>query len=256
MIHLLREQWGELLGALRFLTTLPLPHEKETNEWRLGGGFFPLVGLLLGGCLSILALLLGWRLSYLPLTALLIVAEIVLTGGLHLDGLMDSCDGLFGGHTRERRLEIMKDSRVGSFGVLGAICVVLLKWACLTGLPVTRMVPALLMTLTMSRWMMLLALFAYPNARPEGMGDAFRQRVTRGTLILAGVTALAVTLIVGFFLGPWGFLKGLQVFLLGTGFAFVLGWPFYRMIGGLTGDSYGAIVELAEVALLLLFLWL
>src|SRR3954468_15825082 len=119
------------LAALKFLTTLPVPLRKpvEAEDLARGGRYFPLVGLLLG---LILTLVYGLLILFLPsslVTLLLVIALLVLTGALHFDGFLDSCDGLFGYHSTERRLEIMRDSRVGTFGVAGGICLLALKYA-------------------------------------------------------------------------------------------------------------------------------
>src|SRR5437588_2259092 len=124
----LLDQYAELAVAVRFLSILPLPNplqrietgSETTSPARvvLGSGYFSLVGLLLGLLLSILVLLLDPLLPHLAVAALLVVALVLLTGGLHLDGLMDSCDCLFGVATTERRLEFMLDGRLGSFTVL------------------------------------------------------------------------------------------------------------------------------------------
>src|SRR5437764_12149887 len=123
-------QYREWVAAVRFLSVLPVPgrtqlFEKDEAGPRLvvGGAYFPLVGLLLASLLWLLVLLLTPFVPQLALAALLVVGLVILTGGLHLDGLMDTCDGLLGGSTCERKLEIMRDSRVGSFGMLGGACV-------------------------------------------------------------------------------------------------------------------------------------
>src|SRR5439155_7993505 len=185
-------QYMELVAAVRFLSVLPMPGRMQPLEkdetaphLAVGSTYFPLVGLLLGLLLSILTLLLDPLLPQLVVAALLVVALVLLTGGLHLDGLMDSCDGLFGGRTRERRLEIMRDSRVGSFGVLGGICVLLLKFACFASLAQHALFVALLVVLSSARWAMVLALRIFPSARPPGLGTPFRQTVTLQRLALA-----------------------------------------------------------------------
>src|SRR5215469_9955056 len=123
------DQYTELAAAVRFLSVLPVPGSAQLfdkNELSprlvIGCEYFPLVGLLLAVLLWLLALALTPLVPQLALAALLVVALVILTGGLHLDGLMDSCDGLFGGSTRERKLQIMDDSHLGSFGVLGGVC--------------------------------------------------------------------------------------------------------------------------------------
>jgi adenosylcobinamide-GDP ribazoletransferase len=157
---------------------------------------------------------------------------------------MDSCDGLFGGSTRERKLEIMRDSRVGSFGVLGGACVLLLKFAFFASLRERSLPFALLVTLPSARWAMVLALRMFPSARPAGLGAAFHQAITTEGVVLAGIVALAIVLVAGQ-------LIGLIVWVMVTVTTLVLGFWITRSIGGLTGDSYGAIAEVVEVVALL-----
>ncbi len=253
------DQYAELVAAVRFLSILPLPGISplfadepasfSSRRMFLGSGYFSLVGLVLGLLLSLLFLLLHLLLPSLAMAALLVVALVLLTGGLHLDGLIDACDGLFGGRTRERRLEIMRDSRVGSFGVLGGVCILLLKFAFFASLGEHAMYVALLCILPDARWSMILALRAFPSARPAGLGATFRQSVTLPRLCLAGGIALGIALSVGH-------LAGLLLWLAAGVTALVLGCWITRRIGGLTGDTYGAIAEITEVVALFLLLLL
>ena len=249
--RLFLSQYREVVAAVRFLSVLPLPgstqiFEKDEASPRLivGGAYFPLVGLLFASLLWSLVLLLTPFLPQMPLAALLVAGLVMLTGGLHLDGLMDSCDGLFGGSTRERKLEIMRDSRVGSFGVLGGACILLLKFALLASIRIHTLPLALLVALPSARWALVLALRVFPSARPSGLGSAFRQAVTTLQLVQAGIIALAIVLIAGRFLG-------LIVWMTASVVTLLLGWWITRSIGGLTGDSYGAIEEVGEVVALL-----
>jgi len=255
----LLDQYAELAAAVRFLSILPLPDPPQRIETGsettspvrvvLGSGYFSLVGLLLGLLLSILVLLLDPLLPHLAVAALLVVALVLLTGGLHLDGLMDSCDGLFGGRTPERRLEIMRDSRVGSFGVLGGVCALLLRFAFFASLERHALLLALLVVLPSARWAMVLALHIFPSARPRGLGVTFQQTVTLQRLVLAGSIAIIVALVLAHLAGAllWG---------AATLIALALGSWITRRIGGLTGDTYGAIAEITEVVMLLLLLFL
>src|SRR5712691_5682790 len=157
-------QYRELVAAIRFLSVLPTPgsallfdKDESTSRLVIGCEYFPLVGLLLALLLWLLVLLFAHLIPQLALAALLVVVLVILTGGFHLDGLMDTCDGLFGGRTPERRLEIMRDSRVGSFGVLGGVCALLLKFAFFASLERHALLVALLVVLPSARWPMLLA---------------------------------------------------------------------------------------------------
>src|SRR6266566_3238915 len=201
-------QYTEFAAAVRFLSILPMPgrtqlldKDEVTTRLVVGCEYFPLVGLLLALLLWSLVLLLAPLVPQLVLAALLVAALVILTGGLHLDGLMDSCDGLFGGSTRERKLEIMRDSRVGSFGVLGGACILLLKFALFASLRVNTLPLALLVALPSARWSMVLAVRVFPSARTTGLGAAFHHAVTTERLLLAGIIALATVLLAGQFIG-------------------------------------------------------
>jgi adenosylcobinamide-GDP ribazoletransferase len=243
----------EFAAAVRFLSLLPVPGSKQLfdkDEFAphlvVGSVYFPVVGLLLALLLWLLMLILTPLVPQLVLAALLVAALVILTGGLHLDGLMDSCDGLFGGSTRERKLEIMRDSRVGSFGVLSGICILLLKFALFASIRAHALPLALLIALPSARWAMVVALRVFPSARATGLGAAFHRAITTKQLLLAGIVSLAILLIAGQLLG-------LIVWMTVTVTSLLLGLWMTQSLGGLTGDSYGAIEEVAEgVALLLL----
>jgi adenosylcobinamide-GDP ribazoletransferase len=246
-------QYVEFAAAVRFLSLLPVPgstqfFNKDESVPRIiiGCEYFPVVGMLLASLLWLFSLLLTPLVPQLVLAALLVTALVILTGGLHLDGLMDTCDGLFGGSTRERKLEIMHDSRVGSFGVLAGICMLLLKFALFASLTVHALPLALLIALPSARWAMVVALRVFPSARTTGLGIAFHQAVTSRRLLIAGIISLLIVLIAGQ-------LIGLIVWAIATVTSLLLGFWITRSLGGLTGDTYGAIEEVTEgVALLLL----
>jgi adenosylcobinamide-GDP ribazoletransferase len=255
-------QLTELAAAIRFLTVLPVPGlgrlfrsqenqitQPATASLGLGSGYFPLVGLLLALLLSLLVVVFERFLPSLALSALLVVVLILLTGGLHLDGLMDTCDGLFGGGTREHRLEIMQDSRLGSFAMLGGVGALLLKFAFFASLQERVLIPALLIALPTSRWTMVLTLSLFPSARSSGLGVTFRQVITHGRLVLAGLIALIIALI-------FGRLVGLVVWVIATLIAIAVAIWIMRRLGGLTGDTYGAIEEVTEVVALLVLVML
>jgi len=249
-------QYRELVAALRFLSVLPAPgsallfDEDETApRLVIGCEYFPVVGLLLALLLWLLVLLFSRLIPPIALAALLVVALVLLTGGLHLDGLMDTCDGLFGGRTRERKLEIMRDSRVGSFGVLGALCVLLLKFALLASIPVPSLPLVLLLILPVARWSMVLALYVFPPARPTGLGAAYHHTITPRRLLITGLIALVIALV-------FGRLTGLVAWITGSLAALAPGLGITKNIGGLTGDSCGAIDETVEVVTLLVLVML
>ena len=235
------------LVALSFLTLLPVgvanPTDAEISRSR---GWYPLVGLLYGVVLAILALLLEATPDAFPrpflTAALLVVALALLNRFMHLDGLMDFCDAMWGGSTVERRLEIMRDSRVGSFAVAGCFCVLLIKFAALSSLVMTPAVAVALLSFpVISRWSMALLLTAYPYGRQHGIGSAFFSgdrpwlATSLGLLTAAGVCWLCLGV------------AGISVLALASLLALALGfWTVRRLGGGLTGDCYGATNEIVE----------
>jgi adenosylcobinamide-GDP ribazoletransferase len=250
-------QLRELVAAIRFLTILPVPgsaqlfdaDDDDIPDLIIGSAYFPLVGLLLAALLWLVVLATNMVLPSIVLGALLVVIQTLLTGGLHLDGLMDSFDGLFGGTTPDRQLEIMRDSRVGSFGVLSAFCVLLFRFAVFASMRPHLLTLALFLVLPVARWAMVLTVNLFPGARLSGLGSAFRRTITLQRLLAAGVTSLVIVLIAGR-------LAGLLVWIVGTLVAIALGALINRRLGGLTGDSYGAVEEITEIILLLLIILL
>jgi adenosylcobinamide-GDP ribazoletransferase len=158
---------------------------------------------------------------------------------------MDSVDGLFGGRTPERRLEIMRDSRVGSFGALAGALALLLKFATLSALLPDARAGALVAALVAGRWTQVLAVWLFPAARPEGLGAAFKEGLRLPAIAVATILGALATLLA---LGPAGPL----VLLLTVPVTLSLGrWMASTLGGGLSGDSYGALSEVAEVTVLL-----
>lgn len=235
-----------MLTALGFLTALPVPR-RVADAATLARAliFFPVVGLLVGALLLALDLLLAQFLPTGVRSALLLGAGIGLTRALHLDGLMDCCDGLFGGFTPERRLAIMRDSRVGAFGVLGAIVILLVRFNGLNALADAWLVAGLLLPPTLGRWAMTLAIVAYPYGRPTGLGVAFKEGGSWRQVALGGILATGLAAALWW---PWGLVALPVAAALTAGLA-----RFMRgRLPGLTGDCYGAINEIVEVVLLLL----
>ncbi|MEE8174739.1 MAG: adenosylcobinamide-GDP ribazoletransferase [Dehalococcoidia bacterium] len=235
------------ITALRFLTVIPLPPGRKASPQEVGRSlsYFPLVGLLLGLILAGLDQGLGLVLPSSVVNALLLVFLALMTGAIHLDGFIDTCDGLVGGRTPQQRWEVMRDSRVGAFGVVGIFFLLLLKYVSLGGLPETSMLGALVLMPILGRWAVVCCIFAFPYARPQGLGRAFKEQATWPRVALATALALALSL---------GFLRlGGAVVMLGVGVvAFALAAFLRRKFAGLTGDAYGAIVEVSEVTALLL----
>ena len=237
----------KFLAALSFLTVIPLPRRREVSPEQVGRsiGYFPVVGIIIGLILAGLYWLLRLVLPSAVVSGLLLVCLVVLTGGLHLDGFVDTCDGIAGHKTTEARWQVMRDSRAGAFGIVGVCCLLIVKYVSLNSVPESLMMVTLLLMPVVSRWAMVYAVFAYPYARPSGLGKVFKQAASRRRLAIATLVALAVAI-------PWFRLAGL-VIMLGV-WAIVVAMAAYLKgkFSGLTGDTYGAINEVAEVSVLIL----
>lgn len=243
----MKNPFVDFLAALQFLTLIPpiLQGPFTTAEMGRAAAYYPLVGLLLGAVLAGAAGLLS-RLFPAPLAAALVLTLwVASTGGLHLDGFLDACDGLLGGATPERRMEIMRDHAIGAFAFTGGALLLLVKFAALMSLTGWQ-IPALLLAPLLGRWAMTLAIAIFPYARPEGLGREMKAHVTWRQVLLATLVTLAAA---WFIAGWYGLAASLMALLVLLGIAhFTL-----KRIPGLTGDIYGAICELVELAVLVLF---
>ncbi|MCZ8519379.1 MULTISPECIES: adenosylcobinamide-GDP ribazoletransferase [Paenibacillus] len=254
-------------AAFQFLSRLPVPVTLHYTDavFRRSVIFYPLVGAVLGALLWASGALLQGVLPALPAAAVLLALWVALTGALHLDGLMDTADGVLSHRPRERMLEIMKDSRVGAMGVVVCMLVLLLKWSLLAALLGRGSgwsdLAVLPLVLLWSRCAMAAALVCWPYARQAeggGMGSLF---AGLGFRHLAGAVLLAAALTLA---AGWGLVQAgaggtppVRALLLlpaaaAAGCA-LLGVLLHRKLGGLTGDTYGAINEGIET--LLLILW-
>jgi adenosylcobinamide-GDP ribazoletransferase len=205
--------------------------------------WLPLVGSLLGLVLALIGGALRWfDVSSLLSAALLVVTWLLLTGALHADGLMDTCDAVFGHATPERRLEIMRDPRTGAFGVVGLVSVVVLKIAALDALPGGVRPELLVLAPLLGRWAIVFQATLFPYGRSSGLGAPLKAAATPGALTLASVVPVVACALVG----PVGAVTG----LLALAVAYALGRWLLGLLPGLTGDCYGAACELVETVVL------
>jgi adenosylcobinamide-GDP ribazoletransferase len=228
------------------MTTLPvnIPDDWAAGDSGRAAVWYPFVGLVIGAFT-----LLAWKgtaLIFPPWVAavMTLLVWVVLTGGLHLDGLADCCDGLLASTSVERRLEIMKDPRIGAFGVTGLILILLVKAAALASLtPVSSF--SILLAASLARFCILPAALV-PLARPSGMGADFALGFRRSFILWGAV----IPLVIAFLLG----IRGVVAVLVGlSALSLILLFARSR-IGGVTGDVFGMIVEIVEAVVLLTFL--
>ncbi len=235
-----------LLLALQFLTSLPvnLRAEPQPTDWGRSALAYPLIGLLIGLLLAALQRLLGHADPLLQ-AALLTALWALVTGGLHLDGLADSADAWVGGHgDRARTLAIMKDPRSGPAGVAAIVLVLLVKFAALATLVKAGAWPALLLAPLLGRTSLLALLPTTPYVRPGGLGAAISACLPKTAALLVLILVIgAIPLLAG---------QSGALALAGAVPAWLaLRWATMRRLGGMTGDTMGAMVELTELATLI-----
>ncbi|NJL92037.1 MAG: adenosylcobinamide-GDP ribazoletransferase [Coleofasciculaceae cyanobacterium SM2_1_6] len=254
--------WGQklvkgfkgLVGALVFYTRLPISAKIPYEIDRIGR-FAPVVGLLLGNLLLIGDRGLAWlEVGSFSRAVLLVCLWCLLTGGLHLDGVMDTADGL-AVQNPQLRLQVMQDSQTGAFGVMAGGLLLLLKVAFLTDLEYNNTSPyslrlwALVMAPVWGRWGQVLAIACYPYLRPTGKGAFLKAEMQLPIDFLWGAGCLIfLTGLQIWGMGNW--VLGMGLLLGGGTIAWGVGYWFHSRLGGHTGDSYGAVVEWTEVAFL------
>jgi len=246
----------QLTLAITFLTGIPLPVEGEVSPadlWR-SMGWYPLVGLALGAAAWVVYAGLLELLPGLVAAVFVVLLLEAVTRGLHMDGLMDTADGVLSGAPRERALEIMKDSDVGAMGVVAAVLILILKVAALGALTRADAAAPLLAGWCAARALPALDVYAWPYARAAGTGEAFTRERTPGPVAMAAgllaVGLVATTLITVTVDGAGAWYAGLVVALVAMVVALLLQAAVARHLGGLTGDVYGLGIELAETAAL------
>ncbi|HEY9809473.1 MAG TPA: adenosylcobinamide-GDP ribazoletransferase [Halomicronema sp.] len=253
VVKFFNRQFNIFAAAIAFYTCLPLP-QAVTLEFRGIARFAPLIGVLLGGILGFLdAGLQQLGMPLLTRSALVVVAWIAITGGLHLDGVMDSADGL-AVLDPQKRLKVMADSLTGAYGAMAAIALLLLKTVALHDLGSSRVL-ALMAAAGWGRWGQLVAITRYAYLKPTGKG-AFHKDGTGAWDLLPGLVILLVLSGVQIFFYKSQWLVGVGMALGGGAIAILTGAWFNYKLGGHTGDTYGAVVEWTEALLLCLLVGL
>jgi len=242
-------------AALKFLTIIPIPWRRGASPEELGRsiGYFPVVGIIIGLILAGLNWLLGLLLPSIVVNALLIVSMVVISGALHLDGFVDTCDGIAGHKTVEDRWRVMHDSRAGAFGIVGVFLLLLIKYVSLNSVPENLLMVTLVLMPVVSRWAMVYTVFAYPYARPAGLGKIFKQEASWQRFTMATVITLAIAIGLARLANiTYFYLAGLAIMLAIWVIVVAMATYLKRKFAGLTGDTYGAINEVAEVCVLIL----
>jgi len=264
------------LAAFRFLTVIRLPTRREATGEEVGRSlvYFPVVGLLIGLLLAGINWVLRLFAPVGIVDALLIVAMVLVSGALHIDGFIDTCDGLAGNKPPQERWRVMKDSRAGAFGIAGAVLLLLVKYAALSAVPQHLLAATLVLTPVVGRWAMVFAIRAYPYALPSGLGTVFKQAANWLTVLLTTVSTVAVAFLLMWWVNatyyspasltppptyspsPWQspatyyFITAALIVIVAWVVTIIWASYLHRKFAGLTGDSYGAVNEVAEVVVL------
>lgn len=245
-----------LIGIIQFMTRIPIPIDTGFDEnFHKSTIYFPIVGLILGICYYIVALI-GLKIFDPYITAVLVLAsEVLLTGGLHLDGLGDSFDGLYSYRDKEKILEIMKDSRLGTNGLLAIILVFLLKIGFLNSLLSQEILWPILTMPVVARSMQVLACYKTKTPREQGMGNIFIGKVSMtylvGTILLMlGISGGSIYLASG--VKYLIYLKEVICLIIMAMWVRLFIYSVYKKIDGITGDILGCICELSELIYLIL----
>ena len=234
------------LLALQFLTSIPIKinhiHKKDIGMSLI---YFPIIGLILGFLLiAINSLLLAIGIPNLAINIMLVIALILLTAGLHLDGLSDTIDAFLSGKDKNSMLLIMRDPHIGVMGALSMLCIVLLKIGLLYSLLDFKKSIALLLMCILSRWSSVLMIFLFPYAREIGKAKVFKEEINLSIFTISTLIALILVFII------WG-TYGLVLLLVTGSFSYLIGKISVRKISGITGDILGATIEFTEIVILL-----
>jgi len=237
-----------LINAVEFLTIFTVSRKHEVTEGDLAKSmiYFPVVGFLIGVILNYSDKALSWVVPPSIANALILIMLVLITRALHIDGLADTLDGMMGGYDKKSRLEIMKDSRIGTAGALGVTLLMLVKYLCFNNLFDNDKASALLSAPMLSRWSQILMVFRSNYGREQGMSGAFIGHLRIGGMIATSAAALGLALFVN---GIWAviLISGVALFTV------LCRWYIVRKLGGVTGDAIGAVSELNETLTLLLF---
>jgi adenosylcobinamide-GDP ribazoletransferase len=239
----MREIANSFLVATQFLTRLPVAPRRFSAE-RLAAStvFFPLVGLLVGAGGVLLHLILSPYVSPSVVAVVILMYLVAVTGGLHEDALGDAADGFGGGREREQVLAIMRDSRIGSFGAIAVMLGLLGRFVFLTNLPAQRFTGYLLAGQVLSRWTTLPLAYFLPSARAgDGQGSPIAQKISGSSLVLGTILSIGV---ISIFLK----LRTAWLLLVAIGVVVLTGAYYRRRIGGVTGDCFGATIQITELA--------
>jgi adenosylcobinamide-GDP ribazoletransferase len=235
------------IAGLQFLTQLPIRTPRPTSRHIADSYYFyPVIGFLIGASAVLVRRVL---MTVFPLSfsvAIVLAFLVWISGGLHEDGLADVADAMGGGWTRDDRLRIMKDSRIGAFGASILILAILAKYAALTSMNAARLDASIVTAQMLGRWAFL-PMGYFNRYAHEGLGSEFMKGLSAKAVIVATVVSTAAAIVVCRVQGPLALGLSLAIVVLGSLY-------FRRRIGGITGDCFGATFQFVEIAAYAAFL--
>ncbi|HVI45439.1 MAG TPA: adenosylcobinamide-GDP ribazoletransferase [Chitinophaga sp.] len=250
----MKKQWQLILTAIMFYTRLPvhvnMPHSEEALN--KATRYLPLIGWLTAAIMTAVLLGFGEIAPRMVCILLALIAGIWVTGAFHEDGFADMCDGFGGGWTKERILEIMKDSRIGTFGMLGLLLLMTLKFTSLLSLPLDHVALAVFIAQPLSRFVAVTVIYTHSYAREneDSKAKPVSKGITLQDLLLAGIFGITPLIIAMIYLQNYTLLLIIPALVLAR-------WYMVRMmskwIGGYTGDCLGAVQQVSETVIYLCF---
>lgn len=239
-----------LIITIQFLTRIPINKNLDVNvnDFAKGIIYFPIIGLIIGG-FNLIFYYGAYSIFHVNasiLALLYVITNIIITGGLHIDGIADTCDAIFSGRSKDRMLEIMKDSYLGTFGALAIVIDCLAKFVLVSELKIDKGFVILLVIPVIAKTCIGLLMYISTYAREKGMGGFYLDKVKLKHVIICEVTGIAICYCI---MG----IQGLILLVVGILIMLMYRQYIYNKIQGMTGDTIGAANEIIEIALLFIF---
>ncbi len=232
------------LSAISFLTVLPVS-ESFSKKFKNSTSFFPLVGLFIGGVLILVNFSGSFLFPKLVVNLMIITSLAIITGGVHLDGLADTLDGFYAGKNKDDTLRIMDDAHLGAMGVIGIFCVLGTKFVALHSIPEKILYQSLLLFPVLSKWALVFACVTSRPSKNEGLGKIFVDTTKKRDFFIATIITLLISIVL--FKS-----KGIIILAAVLLITYLFSRFIIKKIGGLTGDTLGALNEISEAFVLLI----
>lgn len=236
------------LLMIQFFTRIPINRSLpcSSKDFRDGAAMLPLVGFIIGGLQAILYILLSHIMPLGTTVLFTLLACIIITGGLHIDGLGDMCDGFFAFKGNDKIIEIMKDSRIGTYACVTIVFDILIKYSLLVSFSFKKAIVFIILLPVISRFLIVFLSYIGKNAKPNGTGNLFIGNMGKRTTIIALIFTIIIVI------PTIGIISSAIIFFTVIAFSLLFNMYCNSKIGGLTGDTLGACCEIAEILILII----